>query len=517
GNEHPHTLTAHANLAASYRQAGRTSDAIEIEEHVLADRERLLGNEHPHTLTAHANLAASYRQAGRTSDAIEIEEHVLADRKRLLGSEHPHTLTARANLATTLSTPWRLGLTATVYHHDGNLAELLHHTTGHDLDQHLVARYISAVTANTPNPHHYQPDDVHRWLHHLTGHLAGTSTRAPATDLALHHLWPLAGTTRVRIADLLLTTLVLAPACYLATVLALALDPDFWGFESGSLPATVITVCTTFAGVIAFRPTPKPNRLRSIRETVQHGFMARLWAKFKTWFIAGFTIGFTLGFPLGLEDDIADGFLPRLVDGLVVGLVLGIGTSLISGFMGRLAGGFADGFKTWFTVVFVFVLGLVFVFVLKIGIELGLGHVIGLVGGLVGGLAGIVMRGLKGEPTAMTSPRATIRDDIVYGLLIGPLAGILAGTLAEILATDEYMFGLVIGCVVGVVVGFASGFASAARRYGVFLLCSRGKLPFRLGVFLDWAVTAGLLRYSGPGYQFRDRELQQWLNQHPHP
>ncbi|MGW1193076.1 tetratricopeptide repeat protein, partial [Streptomyces sp. NPDC002559] len=465
------------------------------------------------TLTARANLATTYRQAGRLNDAINLLKHVFTDRERILGNEHPDTLTARGDLATTLSTPWRRCLTATVYHHDGNLAELLHHTTGHELDQHLLARYISASTANTPNPHHYQPDDVHRWLHHLTGHLAGTRTRAPVTNLVLHHLWPLAGTTRVRIADLLLTTLVLAPACYLATLLALALDPDFWGFEGGSLPTTVITVCTTFAGVIAFRPTPEPNRLRSIRETVQHGSIARLWAKFKTWFIAGFMIGFMIGFPIGLEGGVTDGFLPRLVDGLVVGLVLGIGISLISGFMGGLAGGFADGFKTWFTIVLVFMLGLVFVFMLKIGIVPGLGHVIG----LVGGLAGVVMRGLKGEPIATASPRATIRDDMVYGLLIGPLTGTLAGTLAAILATDDYRFGLVVGCVVGAVVGFTSGFASAARRYGVFLLCSRGKLPFRLADFLDWAVTAGLLRYSGPGYQFRHRELQQWLNQHPEP
>ncbi|MDH6463104.1 hypothetical protein M2302_003289 [Micromonospora sp. A200] len=99
GDEHPDTLTARANLAASYWQAGRTADAITIEEKVVADRERLLGDDHPDTLTARANLAASYWQAGRTADAITIEEKVLADRERLLGDDHPDTLTARANLA----------------------------------------------------------------------------------------------------------------------------------------------------------------------------------------------------------------------------------------------------------------------------------------------------------------------------------------------------------------------------------------------------------------------------------
>ncbi|MGW1354527.1 tetratricopeptide repeat protein [Streptomyces sp. NPDC002409] len=99
GDEHPDTLNARNNLAASYRQAGRTNDAITLEEHVLADRERLLGNEHPNTLNARNNLAASYRQAGRTDDAINLLEHVLADRERLLGNEHPNTLNARNNLA----------------------------------------------------------------------------------------------------------------------------------------------------------------------------------------------------------------------------------------------------------------------------------------------------------------------------------------------------------------------------------------------------------------------------------
>ncbi len=99
GGEHPDTITARGNLAASYWQAGRTGDAIAIQERVVTDRERLLGDEHPDTLTARGNLAASYRQAGRTSDAIAIDERVVTDSERLLGDEHPNTINARANLA----------------------------------------------------------------------------------------------------------------------------------------------------------------------------------------------------------------------------------------------------------------------------------------------------------------------------------------------------------------------------------------------------------------------------------
>jgi len=85
GPEHPDTLSARANLATSYRSAGRTAEAVTIEERVVADRERLLGPEHPDTLGARANLATSYRSAGRTAEAVAIFERVVADRERLLG------------------------------------------------------------------------------------------------------------------------------------------------------------------------------------------------------------------------------------------------------------------------------------------------------------------------------------------------------------------------------------------------------------------------------------------------
>jgi hypothetical protein len=55
---------------------------------------RILGPEHPDTLTAQANLAASYRQAGRTGEAIAILEKVAAEMARILGPEHPDTQAA---------------------------------------------------------------------------------------------------------------------------------------------------------------------------------------------------------------------------------------------------------------------------------------------------------------------------------------------------------------------------------------------------------------------------------------
>ncbi len=36
-------------------------------------------------------------------------------------------------------------------------------------------------------------------------------------------------------------------------------------------------------------------------------------------------------------------------------------------------------------------------------------------------------------------------------------------------------------------------------------------VPARPAVFLDWAYSAGLMRLSGIGIQFRHREFQTWL------
>ncbi|MCB0975558.1 MAG: tetratricopeptide repeat protein, partial [Actinobacteria bacterium] len=46
---------------------------------------------HPNTLRARGNLATSYWSAGRTNDAIELMEQVVASAPDVLGADHPHT------------------------------------------------------------------------------------------------------------------------------------------------------------------------------------------------------------------------------------------------------------------------------------------------------------------------------------------------------------------------------------------------------------------------------------------
>ena len=109
GPGHPATLTAQANLAASYRAAGRTGEAIAIGEQVAADMERLLGPGLPATPTAQASLALSYQSAGRAVEAIAILERLAADAESVLGPGHPGTPTAQASLALSYRAAGRTG------------------------------------------------------------------------------------------------------------------------------------------------------------------------------------------------------------------------------------------------------------------------------------------------------------------------------------------------------------------------------------------------------------------------
>lgn len=137
---------------------------------------------------------------------------------------------------------------------------------------------------------------------------------------------------------------------------------------------------------------------------------------------------------------------------------------------------------------------------------------------------------MRQEPSASARPRDVIRKDLFRGLTTGLTAGLAAGLGVGLLFWYSFgpVYGLMVGLrvgleaflVVGLTFGLAVGIgfgAPSARRYLIFVLCSRGRLPWRLGAFLDWACVAGLLRLAGAAYQFRHRELQQWMTCHPGP
>jgi hypothetical protein len=173
----------------------------------------------------------------------------------------------------------------------------------------------------------------------------------------------------------------------------------------------------------------------------------------------------------------------------------------------RLVGGFLIGIA----------IGVIGAVAIELMIEMGLlayPHGYGLAYGLVLGFAFGLVSGLRdtGIRSGM-DPREIIRTDItgwlVNGLTIGVaggFVGVLLGELVFFWASVALTYALAIGLVLG---GYTGG--AVGLRYLGFLLATRGLLPWRLGGFLHWCYGAGLLRISGIAYQFRHRELQDYL------
>ncbi len=103
GKDHPDTISAKSNLAASYSALGRHQEALVLKEQVLAERRRILGPDHTATISAQSNLAVTYAALGRQEEALRMREQVLADRLRLLGTDNRLTINARLRLAVSYS------------------------------------------------------------------------------------------------------------------------------------------------------------------------------------------------------------------------------------------------------------------------------------------------------------------------------------------------------------------------------------------------------------------------------
>ncbi|GHE10963.1 NACHT domain-containing protein [Streptomyces alanosinicus] len=156
-------------------------------------------------------------------------------------------------------------------------------------------------------------------------------------------------------------------------------------------------------------------------------------------------------------------------------------------------------------------------FALAVGLVLSLHNVeLGIGTALVLGPASLAyplfdVRFAVGGAKAMR-PRTVISGDLMFTLARIITIGLPMGTLGW------FVQGPSLGLASGLVWALAMS-VGASRRYLAFVLCSRRDrtLPLRLGRFLDWACDAGLMRLSGSAYQFRHRELQFWLAQHPDP
>ncbi|MEU7073702.1 NACHT domain-containing protein [Streptomyces narbonensis] len=144
----------------------------------------------------------------------------------------------------------------------------------------------------------------------------------------------------------------------------------------------------------------------------------------------------------------------------------------------------------------------------------GFPNALGLVLALCGGATLIVLAlpiAAVAEIDRMaTGPAGGLRAFVWLGAYFG--GGVLMALTAYAKSQDPLMLtslGLVLS--VGVLM------EAALLAYVLYLLLNRRTLPLRLARFLDWSVSAGLMRTSGAVYQFRHREFQEWLVRHPEP
>ncbi|WP_143060351.1 NACHT domain-containing protein [Streptomyces sp. TLI_105] len=104
-------------------------------------------------------------------------------------------------------------------------------------------------------------------------------------------------------------------------------------------------------------------------------------------------------------------------------------------------------------------------------------------------------------------PRALVRSDAVsWALLLGDLVAIFALLGYGMAGWRGLALVLLPLALVGALVS-----NSLSLRYVVFLVLARRILPWRLGRFLHACHQAGILRTAGAAYQFRRRELQDYL------
>lgn len=375
-------------------------------------------------------------------------------------------------LARALSTPWRLCLAATVFAELGDPRDLTTQGSPQALYEFLISRYLPATVA-LHGSGRYSARQVHRWLHHLASGLAPASNAAApgGTDIVLHQLWsrrPGRGIVRDLDAILTLIAVMIVPCA------ALPFDANT-GFV---ILLTVMAPLSILAALYNIFPPRPPRRTRWRNLASREGF-GRL--------------------RLGMSSGLKAGSATFAATGVLFGWI-GYQADK-SYYSGSDYGGLPEQNSD----------------LLEFG--LGAGAAVGLFCALVALICVAITMTFTGDPTEAAQPRQLIRTDITSGLMTGATVGFIVWILAKVTALqisidDMPALGLALLC--GFTTTLTYG-AAASRRYLVFLLYRRNKFPFRLGLFCEWAAEAGLLRLSGPAYQFRHRELQAWLALHPNP
>jgi hypothetical protein len=387
-----------------------------------------------------------------------LTERAMDDRWRAVLDElarHP-----RGRLAAALSSPWQLTLAATVYADQGDPAELLALAGADGVPAHLIERFVpAAVRLHPTEPDRYTSREVHCWLARLAEHLLSPpGERLPGSGAADPH--PPSAPDRDIVPHRLWS--LAGPRrvriVHLVVCSGLIVLADF-GFS-----------------LLALLTRPAPPLL-FLAATAMVVLASGVWQWVQPWpqpkrILPYGRLRTAASFGQG-------GFALLLA---MVAAALSITADISPNLVGRgglIAFGVIAGTVLTFSRIFL-------------------------------GRATSKPVGPADHPA--TDPRDLLRGDLLSGLLAALVFGAVVGTSAAVTMGGWFGFALGLASLLTVVL-----VANAWTRFVIFLLCSRRQLPWRLGVFLNWAYMGGLLRISGNAYQFRHLELQNWLAHHPAP
>ena len=401
-------------------------------------------------------------------------------------------------LAARLATPWRLMLALAVFRDGGEPADLLLAAPGTPagadgtgvtaLDRQLLGQYIAGAVGLRGKPARYRQADVQRWLTALASGLAWQARHAgSATDIELATWWK--------------------PSARRATRLAHCGPPLAFGI------ATLIDTLT---------PTPLHSWFTALYGYLGlSGTPGAPYAVVAAFLVLGLMAARTpVARRLGIRQMFTWDGARRLGVGFTCGLTVGVAFTLLF---------FISAYLSASGTYYLELPESAFRDLITLAILLGLPF--GVAIGLPSWLADTTPRSVK--------PRNVITADagfLAAVVAIAALALTLGLDLADFIETSaeglpseqqwgpfllpEYLGESAIGASIGIVFGFLLGTAGASSRWSsaciryyttAVINWMRGRAPLRFGAFLDWARDAGLLRVSGLAYQFRHRQLQEWL------
>ncbi|TDE36801.1 NACHT domain-containing protein [Actinomadura sp. 6K520] len=438
-----------------------------------------------------------------------------------------------------LATPWRLLLLATAVESGADPGELLRARPGGGtgeaaaaIARRLLDAYVPAATRLAPRTAHgarYRPEQVRSWLENLAGQLrwqadCAARTKRPVPgltgiDIVPHLLWPLGGRRRV-LALHALCGAALAVLAMLAFWTGSAVDrpgglrdgPDVGAWLTLALMVSWVDIATG----LSLSPWPTATGGRSdvpLRRRLLGGLLGALAAG-----PVG-VLGGLAGLALTGGEVFGPGFAVAAgaAGGAALGAVIGVTAAGRQGAERVTLSGAVSG-AVRAEPVTLLGFGLCGALTGLPPLRLAGAGPLPLAAGVAGAFAlacalGVVFKIATGgwsKETELAHPREALHRNPTLGVAFGLTGGVAA--FLVFVQNQDVAVSLACAVVGGVAFGLAFGAVAWCRTMlGLLVAAARGLLPLRLWTFLDWACEARLLRVSGATYQFRHRELQEYL------